>query len=500
MTGTWQRCKVPNDLEHRESLLGEPMEQNQAPSLRGGAKLSTIDCIAQSLAVGPIFSAAAIGGALAGLSGGVGPFVVLITTVGILAIGYVMSELCKRYSGSGAVYELIAHTAGKPAGVFGAACYYLALATLGTALPVIGGITARDFFKNHMSIDAPWWVWGLVVLALVVIVNLVGVQLSVKAQLAIIALSAIPFLILCAVIIFKGGSAGNTLQVFNPSKVAAGGSVFKGLLFAILMFVGFEMAAALGEETENPKKSIPTAVLSTIVIVMGFYLITQYAGTIGSGGPKKLPFDFPALATGYINSKFSVLIELAILLDIIGIGIGMCAAVARGLFTLSRDGLLPKALSKVNAKSNPAVTTILFGILGLIVLAVTSAKYGTASPLAPDGSPAGPPNALNAFLVLSTIGSMMFCVVYVLLCVGGAKMFLATKNNKGLIAVFIGILTAGGGLLAQFISGTAPVGDALWGRHGALALVVVVAGWLAYLYTNRRSAVDGAASFALQHE
>ncbi len=475
------------------------MEGNQAPSLRGGAKLSTIDCIAQSLAVGPIFSAAAIGGALAGLSGGVGPFVVLLTTVGILAVGYVVSELSKRYSGSGAVYELIALTAGKPAGVFGAACYYLALATLGTALPIIGGMTAHDFFNNHMSIDLPWWVWGIVILGLIVAVNMIGVQLSVKAQLAIIALSAIPFLILCVVIIAKGGSGGNTLQVFNPGKVAAGGSVFKGLLFAILMFVGFEMAAALGEETENPKKSIPTAVISTILIVMGFYLITQYAGTIGSGGPDKLPFDFPALSTHYIGSKFSVLIELAILLDIVGIGIGMCAAVSRGLFTLSRDGLLPKRLSQVNAKSNPATAIGVFAVVGLVVIAAAFAKYGTSMPLAPDGSPAGPPDVLNAFLILSTVGSMMFCVVYVLLCVGAAKLFIGT-NPKGLIAVILGIVTAGGGLLAQFISGTAPVGDALWGRHGALILAVAVACWLAYLLTTRREAVDKAASFALQHD
>jgi amino acid transporter len=476
--------------------MEQPYSTNGAASL-SGAKLTTVDCIAQSLAVGPIFSAAAIGGALAGLSGGVGPFVVVITTIGILAIGYVVSELAKRYSGSGAVYELIAHTASKPAGVFGAACYYLALLSLGTALPIIGGITANGFFNAHMSIDLPWWVWGLAILAIIVATNVVGVRISVKAQLAIIALSAIPFMILCVVIIAKGGSGGNTFNVFNPSKVAAGGSVFKGLLFAILMFVGFEMAAALGEETANPKKSIPAAVLSTIVIVTGFYLITQYAGTIGSGGPDKLPFDFPALATHYINSKFAVLIELAILLDIIGIGIGMCAAVSRGLFTLSRDGLLPNPLGKVDRKNNPTIAVYLFGAIALVALFVSLAKYGTSFPKAPDGTPAGPPDALNAFLVLSTIGSMMFCVVYVLLCVGAAK---ALRSPKVLLAAIIGIVTAGGGLLAQFISGTAPIGDALWGRHLAIALVVIVGAWLALLLSSRRDRVDRAASFALQHE
>jgi amino acid transporter len=462
-------------------------QQSVGSASLSGAKLTTVDCIAQSLAVGPIFSAAAIGGALAGLSGGVGPFVVVLTTIGILAIGYVVSELAKRYSGSGAVYELIAHTASKPAGVFGAACYYLALLSLGTALPIIGGITANGFFNSHMSIDLPWWVWGLAILAIIVATNVVGVRISVKAQL----------MILCVVIIAKGGSGGNTFDVFNPSKVAAGGSVFKGLLFAILMFVGFEMAAALGEETANPKKSIPAAVLSTIVIVTGFYLITQYAGTIGSGGPDKLPFDFPALATHYINSKFAVLIELAILLDIIGIGIGMCAAVSRGLFTLSRDGLLPAPLGTTDRKNNPTVAVYVFGVIALVALFVSLAVYGTAFPKAPDGTPAGPPDALNAFLVLSTIGSMMFCVVYVLLCVGAAK---ALRSPQVLLAALIGIVTAGGGLLAQFITGTAPVGDALWGRHLAIALVVIVGAWLAVLLSSRRDRVERAASFALQHD
>ena len=61
-------------------------------------QLTTIDCIAQSLAVGPIFSAAALGGILAALSGGVSLFVVVLTTVGILGIGWIVSELAKRFS------------------------------------------------------------------------------------------------------------------------------------------------------------------------------------------------------------------------------------------------------------------------------------------------------------------------------------------------------------------------------------------------------------------
>ena len=70
---------------------------------QGSGTLTTTDCVAQSMAVGPIFSAAVIGGALAAFAGGVGPFVVILTMVGILGLGYVISEFAKRYSGAGAI-------------------------------------------------------------------------------------------------------------------------------------------------------------------------------------------------------------------------------------------------------------------------------------------------------------------------------------------------------------------------------------------------------------
>ena len=221
----------------------EPVESAAAHLAHG--KLTTIDCVSQSLAVGPIFSAAAIGAILAALSGGVSPFVVVLTTVGILGIGYCVSEFAKRYSGSGTVYEFIAHSLGKKPAIFTAGAYHFAaLALGGPGIGIIVGIQAHLFFDAHMGIDLPWWVWGLFFSAVIMMVNIVGVQVSVRTQLTIIGLSLVPFIILIVAILADGGPNGISLDSFNPSNVVAPGSVFKGLLFAILMFVGFELAAA----------------------------------------------------------------------------------------------------------------------------------------------------------------------------------------------------------------------------------------------------------------
>jgi amino acid transporter len=462
-----------------------------------GPKLKTIDCVAQSLAVGPIFSGAVLGGALAFLSGGVGPITIILTLIGVLGIGYVVSELAKRYSGTGTVYEFIAHTLGKKAAVYAAGLYHLAVWVLaGPGIWIAGGIFAELFFDAHTPLDLPWWVWSLVIGAIATVVNILGVQLSVKTQLAIIVASVVPFLILAVKVIADGGVTGNSGRSFNPGNAAEGGSVMKGLLFSILMFVGFELAAALGEETENPKKSIPRAVIATILITGAFYLVTQYIGSIGSGGEgdSAIPFDFATLGKVYVGNWLGVLIELAIILDVIAVAIGFTAAGTRGMYTLARDGMAPKSWAKLSPKAIPANAIYSFAAATVIFVFVALAKYGTK---AAEGLPNA---AFMAFLIAATMGGMLVAFIYAMLCVGGLKLFGKTGNVAGIIAAVIGLVTAAGGVIAQFVDGTAPLGDALWGRHAGIAALVGAGLWLAYNIAKRPAAVEAAGQHTLHHD
>lgn len=459
------------------------------PRLAQG-QLSTIDCIAQSLAVGPVFSGALLGGILALLSGGVGPFVIVLTVIGVLGLGRIVSEFAKRFSGTGTVYEFIARSLGQRAAVFAAGVYHLAATALaGPGIAIIGGLLARDFFNAHMGIDWPWWVWALIVTAIIFEVNVVGVKISMKAQLVLIAASVLPFVILFVKVLFDGPGE-NSVDSFNPSNVAEGGSVFKGVLFAILMFVGFELSAALGEETKDPKKSIPRAVLTTIAIIGAFYIMTQYTLAIGGG------LDFAPLAEAELSRFFSIWIELAILLDIIAVGIGFQLAAARGVFSMARDGVLPKALARTNAKQLPIAGSITVLAVAVITTLIALAKYGTDLV-----DPAGPDFTFNSkvffggFLGTTVIGGMLICLVYVLVCVGALKLF-ATKKPLDLVAAVIGLATCAGGIAAQFIEGTKPAPEYEWGRTLGIALAVLVGIWAA---VAKKDVVDKVAQHAMEH-
>jgi amino acid transporter len=258
------------------------------------------------------------------------------------------------------------------------------------------------------------------------------------------------------------------------------------------MFIGFELAAALGEESKDPQKSIPKAVVATILIVGAFYLITQYTLAIGATDTAT---DFAPMADLYLNRFFAVWIDLAILLDILAVGIGFQLAAARGLFTLSRDGLLPKQLSKLNAKSLPSMASLVILIITVVTTLIALIKYGTDL-----FDPTGPAifantQVFNAFLIATRIGGFLISVVYVILCVGALKNF-ATRKPLDFIAAIIGLATVLLAIYSQFWKETAPVASELWGRHLSLILLGLTAVWVA---VSKKEAIDKVGQHTIHH-
>src|ERR1700744_4808015 len=230
----------------------------------GERRLTSIHAIGQSLAIGPMFSA----GLLTRLVASVASFSSPLSAV--LGAGRAPCPRPppsrappRRYSGAGAIYEYLVHGAHPGIGVFGAGLYGLGVLFLGGGgVFIANGFLAQAFFQTHLQIDVTWWIWGIVALVLAVGLNHLGARLAIRGVLAMAGLSLIPFLILAITIIAKGGLHGNTLAVFGTSHSSTSG-VFHGILFSVTLFIGFEAAASIGEETAEPHRSIPIALIGS---------------------------------------------------------------------------------------------------------------------------------------------------------------------------------------------------------------------------------------------
>ncbi len=386
--------------------------------------LSTWDAIAQSLAIGPVFSSAFVAFLIAGAAGGAAPLSTLIGTIGVLALGWVITLFARRGGGAGAIYDYLRRQ--NPAfGLFAAGIYFFGALILDSAGFLVIGLLAAQVFASYLNITLPFWVFGLVALVLIVSLNYFGIRLTTRVQLFLSALSVIPLLILAIAIIALGGDSGNTLAVFNPASAPAvptsvpAAGVFPGVLFAILLYVGFETSASLGEETRDPRRSIPRAVIWTVIMTGVFYLVMIYAQDIGFGLANSAkwasdPAPLDTLATRYVGSWLAVLVDIAVLFDALVVMSAFMATTSRGMFALARHDLLPSPLGSISrAHRTPQggiLTVSVVALLVLVVVTITTTSIVT--------------NVLTVFGIMSTVGSLLIELIYIALCLAAVLLLL----------------------------------------------------------------------------
>lgn len=509
-----------------------PLQQDQlaesfAPSAEvaklGERRLGTIHAVAQALALGPMFSVALVLGSVSRPDIGAGwnaTLAVLIAGLGVLAIGYVLSLFARRYAGAGAIYEYLARGVAPSVGIFTAGVFFLGTLFLGGGSIYLGfGILARGFWLSHISsASAPsFWLCGALALAMVLALNYLGLRVAIRVMLTFAVLSFVPMLLLAIIVMIKGGSDGNSLSVFSlgetPFFGGSGGSVLGGVLLGILLFVGFEAAASVGEESHDPHRSIPAAVMATIAVAATFFVIMAYAFSIGYGKAQvtkgawaSSPSPVEDMATRYVGSRFATALDLMVLLDALGLALAICVTIGRGFFALARDGLLPKVFTRLSRYDTPWVGNLMVGVSGIgLMLLVKAGGYGSRfMSLGSDGRPVAlfPSDEFATFLLVATVGSFAVELVYLILALGAFRL-LARERGKPwqYLVVTVAALTP----VLGFYGALRPAPhdrsnynwEALYWLIGLLALSLL---WFVIVRFLRPQAVARAASHAIERQ
>src|SRR3954452_4137032 len=321
LTAAEYRANVSKLSPTEEGLMSQAAPAPATGGELGERRLGTLAAVAQALAIGPMFSTAIVLSFVSNPINGASfntALSVLIAGLGVLAIAYSLALFAREYRGAGAVYEYLTRGAHPAVGIFASGIFFTGTLFLGGGGIYLGlGILTHDFWTAHISTSTvpAWWLLGLLFLALVLVLNYIGVRIAIGAMLTFAAVSFTPMVILAIAIVFQ---ADNTLSVFNPSTTSVH-TVFNGVMLGILLFVGFEAAASLGEESHDPAKSIPRALIGTVGASALFYVIMSYAISIGLGktavdkGAWLDPEALDNLATQYIGSWFATIIDLIVI-------------------------------------------------------------------------------------------------------------------------------------------------------------------------------------------
>jgi amino acid transporter len=378
----------------------------------------------------------------ASLVGRAVPLAFVFASVGILFVSYAFIRLTGYFNHAGSVYALSGVTLGPRAGFFSG------WALLGTYLSFTAASTAEVGLFGQAFFDstgiwpnAEWLVISLVAAALIWFIAYGDVRVATRALLSMEGLT-VALIVIVVVVIFARVLAGSapggqtfTLSPFMPPSGVGLGTVALAAVFGLLSFGGFEGAASLGEETDNPRRDIPRAI-ATAVIAMGiFYTIVMLAQTLGFGVDKQGTESFAnsssplgTLSRSYVGPIMADAINFGVMVSAFASALGTATAGSRMLFALCRDGFLSRRLGETSDRTGSPANALVV-VMVIAIVAFVAQRIGGVS-------------AVNAFFYPGTIGVLCMLVTYIVVNVGALRFLFLGRRVRVYEAIVPGIALA----------------------------------------------------------
>src|SRR3954454_3573104 len=217
-------------------------------------------------------------------SGAATPFVYAACLVAVLIAAAGIVEMARELPSAGAFYTYVSRGIGPRAGFVTGGLMFVAYALLPPAEVGLIGSYLQSTFRAELHVNIPWWLIGLIPAGLMIFLDFEGIRSSLRTALILFTLEVAIVLLLALIIVAKGGADGLTLHPLTPAASPNGfNGLTTGFVFAALSFVGFEAAATLGDETREPRRIVPRAILLSVLAVGALYVFCVWAEVIGLG-------------------------------------------------------------------------------------------------------------------------------------------------------------------------------------------------------------------------
>jgi amino acid transporter len=453
-------------------------------------QLRTIDAIAISVSVlSPGMAMQLNTGGVAAIAGGSTPLSTLLGGIACLALAFVVVGFTRRMAAAGYAYTYVSRSLGKGSGFLAGWLYAFGfLCFVPMTMAAVGFLVA-----DLLGLAPGWWiVFFLIGMVLLLGLSIVRIHTTTRVQLVVGIATVLILLIVSVVVTAKGGLHGQDASAFTFGKTASGGfnGVFYGLILGVTSYIGFESAADFGEETANPRRSVPIAVIAAVIFAIILYVWVTYAAAIGYGVDELQQDPSPWVANGvagvadtYIGTWMAKLVEIGALLSAFIVCVACATAGSRTLFAMGREGVLPTWFSHTHPRfKTPINATVTVAVLATVLAVVVG--YGFTNP------DLGQP--FTVYALMATIGSLAVILVYIGLCIGAIPYFRReSRRFNPLVHVLVPII--GALIFAAAWYGSVyprPPAPILAAPYVVIIWLLLGFGFLAWLRSNRPEAVE----------
>lgn len=308
-----------------------------------------------------------------------------VVVVGQLLLTLVLAELAGHVPLAGAAYQWAARLVGPRFGyaVGALGVVYTAVGVPGIMLvgmaPLVTTVLGLDTSDGRLLVFV-----AVLTLLVAYLLNIVRVQLAAQVNNVAVFAEIIGTVVLSVVVFVAWVLApepahgfGFLFTVSTDQPIAA--AVVGGALVGIFTLVGFEAAADLGEEAVDARRSVPRAMIASVLVsgVLGMVALVGFTLAIPDlPAVTASPVPLAAIAEHWLGPVFTKVFLAIVAFSMFALAVVAAAAGSRLLYAMARDGLLP--FSTALARVHPTTGTPLAALVTSLVLCLVLLGFGAA--------------------------------------------------------------------------------------------------------------------------
>lgn len=298
----------------------------------------------------------------------------LLATVAMLFTALSYGLMAKHFPVAGSAYTYVRKSLDSRAGFIVGWAILLDYLFLPLVIWLIGAA-----YLNGQFPDVPFWVWIVAFIVITSVLNIIGLKVADKANFVLMAFQLLILALFVVLTITHLVGHSESLFSLKPFTGDGGlGAIAAGSAVAAYSFLGFDAVSTLTEETRDAERTIPRAIVMVALIGGAIFIVVSYFVTLVAPGGTFDNADSLAsdVAKTIGGSLFGAFFLAALIVAQFTSGLAAQAAVARLLYAMGRDGVLPnRFFGMVWAKLHtPVLNIVLAGVIGLaaIFLSVTT--------------------------------------------------------------------------------------------------------------------------------
>ncbi|SEH81643.1 Amino acid transporter [Mycolicibacterium rutilum] len=307
-------------------------------------------------------------GVIAELSDGGSAGSYLVATVAMLFTALSYAVMAKHFPVAGSAYTYVRKSLDSRVGFVVGWAILLDYLFLPLVIWLIGGSYLHGQFPG-----VPFFVWILAFIVITSALNVIGLKVADRTNFVLMTVQLLILALFVILSIAHLVNGSESLVSTTPFTGASGfGALAAGAAVAAYSFLGFDAISTLTEETHDAERTVPRAIVLVAVIGGGIFVLVSYFVTLVSPGGTFDNADSLAadIAKTIGGSLFGAVFLTGLIVGQFTSGLSAQAAVARLLYAMGRDRVLPpRVFGWLSERFHtPVFNIMLCGAIGLAAI------------------------------------------------------------------------------------------------------------------------------------